>query len=75
MKEGANLRILLRYVGSLYISKSDFRGKVEFSNYAFDIKNKKINVLAKNQGTKHVVLTNLQIRVLKEGRVVASLTK
>jgi fimbrial chaperone protein len=71
LKEGANLRILLRYVASLYVGKSDFKGKVDFTNYSFDKKNKVINLLAKNSGKKHIVLNELKVRALKGKKEVA----
>lgn len=65
LKEGANLKILLRYVASLYVGKEQFKGEVNFSGYHFDQKNKVIKVVATNKGKKRVVLERLQVRVLK----------
>lgn len=70
LSEGANLKILLRYVASLYVTKSDFKGEVKFSGFEIDKAKKQVKVLAANIGTKHVILNNLKVRVLKDKKEV-----
>lgn len=65
LQEGASLRILLRYVASLYVTKGNFKGDIKFSDTKVDLKQKLVSVLAENIGKKHVVLDNLNVRVLK----------
>lgn len=63
-KKKGNVKILLRYVGALYISPIKTQSSVNLLK--FSLKENKLNFVFENKGTKHQVLGNLKLTFSKE---------
>ncbi len=65
----ANIKVLLRYIASFYVTPTKPFSKVELLKYEFDSKDKVWNFTVKNDGTKHQVLTNLTLHFRDKGEM------
>ncbi len=57
----ANIKILLKYIGAIYIDSPKYKSKVIIDNYHYNKSNKKIDLIIKNIGNKHKILKKIKI--------------
>lgn len=62
-KKKGNVKILLRYVGALYVDNGKTESKIELKSFTATEKILKLNL--ENTGTKHQVLGNLKLQFIK----------
>lgn len=60
-KKKANIKVLLKYVASLYVNQNEFQSKVEVVH--FKREKNKLNLEVSNVGQKHQVLYDLKIKI------------
>lgn len=65
VKKKTNVKILLKYIAALYVENGKSESSVKVDSW--QIQNKEIEFKIKNEGTKHQVLTNLNIIFTKTG--------
>jgi len=62
-KEKANIKILIKYVGALYVAPADAKSKVAVDSAITDPQKKTIEIDVSNKGSEHQVLKNLSISI------------
>jgi fimbrial chaperone protein len=64
-RKRGNVKILLRYVGALYVDLGKTQSEVQLKK--FTTTKKELNFIIENKGSKHQVLSNLKLVFIKKG--------
>jgi fimbrial chaperone protein len=64
-RKRGNVKILLRYVGALYVDLGKTQSDVQLKK--FTATKKELNFIIENKGSKHQVLSNLKLVFIKKG--------
>lgn len=61
-RKQTGVKLLLRYLGALYVTKDDFKGNIVVSKFESTKEDLKFSV--KNSGNKHIVFKNLSLEII-----------
>lgn len=70
-KDKANIKVLLRYVAALYVTKNSFESDIKLKK--IERKNNNLILLVENKGLKHQILANLKI-IVTNGKTKTNLS-
>lgn len=66
--KNANIKILMKYIGALYVDVSGSASNIQFEKAYCSKKDKKLHILMQNTGTRHQVLYNLRAEFTQNGK-------
>jgi P pilus assembly chaperone PapD len=69
----SNIKVLLRYMGALYVSQKNFKFNVNVKPLGFSEKMHKLKLEVDNQGKLHKVIKNVTLK-LKQGKKTITLS-
>lgn len=73
-KAGANIKILLKYIGAIYITPDNTKSNVLVEDAFYGKKDKLLHIIVNNSGSKHQLLHSLKVKLTAKESKTSSVT-